>query len=119
MSRIVFTGNHGARGIHIYTMYNTGTQNTVDTGKFAAAMIHQSIDQGSAVMPRGRMNHHSLGFVYYDHILVLIEDLQRNIFRFDIRLHGFRQFEFHNLIRLYPVTSLYRNAVYGNCIILN
>ena len=105
MGQIVFTGNDGSGGVHVNPVDDSGTQYTVDAGQILTAMIHQSIHQGPCIMSGGRMDHHPLGFVHHNHILVLIKDIQGNVFRKNFRLDGIRYLK-HCLIAFHdPVAG--------------
>ena len=53
-------------------------------------MIEHSINQRAGVVTGSRMYYHSLWFVHNEQIVVLIEDIERNIFRFCRKLFRFR-----------------------------
>ena len=42
-------------------------------------MRQQAVDEGAAVMARGRMHYQSRGLVQHDHMLIFMQDLQREI----------------------------------------
>ena len=47
-------------------------------------MVHQGIDECSACMSRCRMYDHALRFVDDNDIIILIDDIEWNILRFDV-----------------------------------
>ena len=111
MSFIIFTDNQTACGITVNTVDNTGTQSSVYSGKAAAAMIHDGIHQRTAVVPRRRMNHHPFRLVYHQNILIFIKNIQRNVFRPDIRFNGFRKGKADIILRLQTIVGFYGRAV--------
>ena len=42
-------------------------------------MRQQAVDEGAAVMASGRMHHQSRGLVQHDHMLIFMQDIQREI----------------------------------------
>ena len=53
------------------------------SGKLITKMIHKSIYQSSAIMACCRMNNHPLRLIDYDNIIIIIDNIQRNILRFN------------------------------------
>src|ERR1700735_255763 len=47
--------------------------------------VQQCCDQGAAVHSRARVDDHSSRFVYHRDVLIFVNDIQRNIFRFHAR----------------------------------
>ena len=109
---VIFAGNDRSSGILVDTMYNTGAQYSVDPGQIPATVIHQCINQSAAVMSRRRMHHHPLRLIHHDQIRILIQDIQRDVLRFNIRFHRFRHGENYFIITFDTTTSLYRRTVY-------
>ena len=56
-------------------------------------MIQYRVDQRMIRMTGGRMDHHSLGLVHDEEIIVLIQDIERDILRFcfDRRIWPYRE----------------------------
>ena len=50
MTLIIFADDQGTCGIHINTVYDSRTYLAIDTGKTVPAVIHNRIDQRTAVM---------------------------------------------------------------------
>ena len=57
-----------------------GPPDAADPGKAGAAMGDQRIDQRAGLMPGGGMHHEALGLVDDDDVVVLIDDIERDIF---------------------------------------
>ncbi len=108
---VILAGDHGSCGILVNPMYDAGTHHPVDTGEFLSAVIKQGIYQGPGVMPCRRVDHHALGLVHHNHVPVLIEDVQGDIFRQDVRCHRFRQEKGYLVICLHQITALHRPAI--------
>ena len=66
-------------GILIDAMHNTGAYLSIDSGKAVPAVIQQGIHQRAGIITCRRVNHHSLGLIHYQQVVVLIYDLQRDI----------------------------------------
>ena len=57
------------------TVNDTGTDNAVYAGKRIIAVIYECIDQCIVIMPGCRMHDHVLWFVYYDYIIIFIDNV--------------------------------------------
>ena len=79
MGSVVFCHHQYPRCISVDTMHNTRAFFPIDARKLTATVIHQSIDQCACIMTRCRMDNHSLGFIYHNHVRIFIKDIQRNI----------------------------------------
>ena len=91
MGCVILADKKASRSITIDPVHNSRPHDTVDSGKAVPAVIHKRIDQRMAVMAGRRMHHHPLRLVHHKNILILIENIERNIFRQNIRLHRFRK----------------------------
>ena len=88
---IIFADNDTAGGVLVDAVDDPGTKNAVDPGQTPLAMIHDRVDKGTGVMTGGRVNDHILGLIDHQDVIVLIQDVQRNIFRENIGEHPDRQ----------------------------
>src|SRR5271165_6978744 len=79
MSRVVAGHQNDSAGIPIQAMDNAGAKFTAQLGKRPEA-IHQGVSQSSAVRPGAGMHHHPRRLVYSNHGIVLIKDVERNVF---------------------------------------
>ena len=93
MGGIIFTDDDGAGRILIDSVDDSGAQHAVDAGKLSPTVIQYGVDKGMAVMPGCRMDDHILWLVDNQNVAVLIENVQRDVFRLDIRLLRFGQQE--------------------------
>ena len=76
---VILRHNQQPAGILIDAMHNTGAYLSIDAGKAVPAVIQQGIHQRAGIITCRRVNHHSLGLIHYQQIIVLIYDLQRDI----------------------------------------
>ena len=90
MRRIILRANHNAAGVLIQTMHNARTDNTVDARQILA-MIQQRIHQRAAVIAGSRMHHHAARLIDNHDVIILIDDIQRNILRLHIQRLRLRQ----------------------------
>ena len=91
MTLIIFADNQRACGIHINSMHNTGTQYPIDSGKTVLTMIHQCIDQCSAAVACRRMYDHPLWLIDDQKIIILVQNIKRNVFWLHVQFFRFRQ----------------------------
>ena len=96
---VILADDDGTGGIFIDAVYDSGTQDAIDAAQILSAVIQDCVHERSAPVPGSRMYDHSLGFVDDKNIAVLIKNIDRNIFRFDVRNNFIRKREI-NLIAL-------------------
>ena len=72
--------------IHIDAVYDPRPHNAVDPGKILPAMVHECVYERPRIMPGGRMNHHACRLVHHQNILVLINNVQRDVLRRNLQL---------------------------------
>ena len=82
MCFVIFADDQGTGRVAVDAVYDPRTKYTVDAGKGALTVIKHSIDQCAGVMTGGRMHYHSLWLVHDEQIVILIEDVEWNVFRF-------------------------------------
>ena len=80
MSRVILCYYQQTACIPVYPMYYAGPYYAVYSRQAVAAMIHKCIDKRSAVMPRCRMNYHSLRLIDYKQVIILINYIKRYVF---------------------------------------
>ena len=85
VSSVIFADEQRTRCIHIDPVDDPGAQNAVDPGKVFPTMEHHSIHQSMAVVPGCRVYHHPLRLIDDKDIIVLIEDVKRDILRKDVK----------------------------------
>ena len=75
-------GRHHQPGrVLVEPVHDTGAADAPDARQGVAAMAQQGVDQGAGGVPRCRMDHEPRRLVDDDHIVVLEDDGQWNIFR--------------------------------------
>jgi 4-hydroxy-3-methylbut-2-en-1-yl diphosphate synthase IspG/GcpE len=81
-------GDHHPGRIAVQSMHNTRALDAADPLQAIAAMKQQGIDQRAIGRTGSRMNHHAHRLVDHDQLVVLVEDIERDILR--MRLGIFR-----------------------------
>ena len=119
MRPVIFAGNHHTCRVPIDAVYNSRPKNPVDARQAVFTVVQEGIDQCSAGMPGCRVNHHTLGLVDYDDILVFIKNVERNIFRKHLCRLGFRQSDRKAFPRCQWIARLARLAVDQDAPLLN
>ena len=82
---VIFADHQKAGGIHIDAMHNAGALYAVDGGQICTAVMHNGIHKRAALMTVCRMHHHALRFIHDQKIIVLVYNIQRNVFRRNIQ----------------------------------
>ena len=72
-------------------MYNARADSAVNARK-VAAMVKQCVYQRAGIVARSRMHHHAARLVKHYHIVIFINYIQRNVFRY-----GFNRLRFGNI----------------------
>ena len=62
-----------------------------DAGKLPGAVVQQRVDQRAVRVAGGRMHHHALGLVDDDQIVILVDDIQRDVLGLGLDGLRFRQ----------------------------
>ena len=85
MGPVILADEERTCRVHIDPVDNPRAENTVNSGKAAAAVIENRIYQRMAVMPGRRVYDHSLRLIYNKDVLILIQDVQRDFFGKDVQ----------------------------------
>jgi hypothetical protein len=104
---IGFTDKERPGGVFVDTMDDSRTKYPVDAGQIALAVIQDGIDQSSGSVSGTWMDYHALGFVDDEKVVILIQNIKRNILRKDIRFLYIRKVHRYALSCLYFVICLY------------
>ena len=88
---IALTDNQGTRCVHIDSVDDSGAQNAVDAGEISAAVIQNRIAQCSAAVACRRMYDHPLGLIDDQKIIILVQNIKRNVFWLHVQFFRFRQ----------------------------
>ncbi len=111
MGDVVLRDHQQSARIFIDTVDDARPQLAVDAGQFIQ-LVHQTVHQRAAVMAGRRVDDHSFRFVYDCDIRILIDDVQVQIFSFDIRFDKFTLSGDNLVIGLYFIIRLHRAAVH-------
>ena len=91
MGGVIFTDDDGAGRILIDSVDDSGAQNAVDAGEISAAVIQNRIDQCSAAVACRRMYDHPLWLIDDQKIIILVQNIKRNVFWLHVQFFRFRQ----------------------------
>ena len=83
---VIFTDKQGTCCIPVNSVDDTGAQNAVYPGKLIPAVIHQGVHKRVAVMSGSGMHDHAFRFVYNQDVRILVQNVERNILRFNMDL---------------------------------
>ena len=109
VSLIVFGDHQKAAGILIQPVDDAGPLDPAD----AAQIVHgvqQGVHQRAGLVARRRMHHHAPRLVDHRYILVLVKDLQRNIFFFYGQLHRVGDGQLHRIAGIHRKAGLGADA---------
>ena len=95
-------------------VHDSGAQNAIDPGEMLTAVRHDCIDQSSLHMSGTWMHDHILWLIYHHQPFILIQDIKRDLFRFDIERLHIRHLKCHLVTRLRLIICLYYFAIYRN-----
>ena len=111
MGAVIFTHDQRTGGIHVNAVDNAGSDNAVDAGQIVTAVEHQCIHKGPAVVTRRRVHYHALWLVDNDDVLILVQDVQRNVLNGYFRLFQLGDSHFYTVIKTKPVIGFYRLSI--------
>ena len=97
MSAVVFGNDKQSAGVFVNTMNNAGTMFAVNAGKAFATVKHKRIHKRAGPVPDRRMHDHAARFIHHNDILILIDDIERNIFGCKVNLTQLRHNDGKNL----------------------
>ena len=93
-------------------------QHSVDTGQMIPTVIHDGVDQCVGIMSVRGMYDEAFGLVYDQNIIVLIQNVQRDILGFDFQRSGGWQMDTdlvakrNGILRLDSKVPVYTHAVF-------
>ncbi len=93
MCGVILGDQDDAGGVFVQPMNDPGTDRVAALRERLAA-AEQRVDQRAASVPGARMNRHARGFVDNDHVVVFVEDVERNGFGFGT--HGRARLHFNS-----------------------
>ena len=119
MRSVVFTDHQDAGGVPVDPVDDPRPQNAVDPGKAVPAVKHQGVDQCPALMAGGGMHHHPLRLVDQDHVVILVQDIQRDLLRRDLRRLRVRDVADDAVPRFQLPVALRGGTVHGDAAFLD
>ena len=109
---IGFRHHQQPAGVAVDAVNDAGTNNTVDAGELVTAVIQQRMHQRSGGMAGCGVHHHALGFIHHQQVGVLIDDIQRNVLRFQRQRLRFRQGDLDDIAATLAVVFGNRRSVH-------
>ena len=82
---VVLRHHHQAGGVLVEPVHDAGTADAADAGKAGAAMGDQRIHQRAGLVAGGRMHDQALRLVDDDDVVVLEDDIERDILALGLR----------------------------------
>ena len=112
---VVFAGHQKSRGILVDSVDDSRPELPIDAGKAVPAVEQQGVYQGACAVACRRVHHHALGFIDHDEILILVDDVQGDVFRQERRfLRSLRLRQLDQIPLIQQVAAFYLAAVYGD-----
>ena len=112
MSPVILAYEKRSCSVHIDPVDDSRAEHPVYAGKAAATVIEHCIYQCVAVMPGCRMYNHSFWLIYYKNIIILIQNIKRNILGKDIQRFGLRDLYTYLIAGIYLIIRFDRFSVY-------
>ena len=97
VGQIVFAGDHDACSVPVDPVNNARTENAVDPGETSSAVMHECVDQCSFFMSGCGMDNETLRLIDEDHVIIFIEDVQRDLLRQDLCVFRLRDLRLDQL----------------------
>ena len=85
MRVVVFRNDKQPRCVLIDSVNNPGAENSVYPRKLAAAMIQNRVYKRSVLIACRRVDNHSARLIDNKHVIILINNIERNILRFSLK----------------------------------
>ena len=79
MGAVVLGDHHQPGGVLVEPVHDAGPPHAADAREAVAAMGDQRIDQGPVPWPAAGMNHQVARLVDDDHVVVLVDDIERDL----------------------------------------
>ena len=100
-----FCADHNACRVAVEAVDDTGSQFAAAFGQ-VVAMEDKAIDERAVEVAAGRMDDEVGLLVYYDDVVVFIDDIERNIFGFDLFCGQWRENEIYYITLFEAATRL-------------
>ena len=105
MGHIILGYHQQAAGVLVQPVHDTGPLHATDAAE-AVHGVQEGIHQSTAFVASRRMHHHAAGLVHHGHILILVEDINGDVFLLHSGFHRIRDGESHMVTGLYGKPSL-------------
>src|SRR5205085_11168627 len=89
VGEIMLGHDHAAAGFPVEAMNDAGAEFATDAAE-VFAMEKERVDQGAIRVACRRMHYHAVSLVEHDEVLILEEDVEREVLRDDLGGLGFR-----------------------------
>ena len=94
---VVFCHDQQSRRVLVESMHDTRANHAVYAAQ-TVEVVQKRVHERIVFLVRTRlMHHHTLRLVHHRHILVLVHDVERYVFRLDFEHFGLRHFKVHNV----------------------
>ena len=91
MGLIILADHEQSRRVHIDAVDDARTHHPVDGAQLRTTVIHHRIHERALRMPRRRMHDHPLRLIHDQHVLILVDDIERDVLRLHVEGHRCRQ----------------------------
>ena len=115
---VVFRRDDEAGGVPVNAVDDTRPQFPADAGEGVPAVVEQGVDQRAVRVAGGRVDHQALGLVHHDDILILVDDVQRDVLGHHVHRFRVRQRDAHGLVPLEAGVFRGGTAAAGNLALL-
>ena len=99
--------HHQAGGVLVQTMHDTGARHIDDVRH----MVQQGIEQGAIGMPGSRVHHQPSRLVDHQQVIVLVNDVQRDILRHPLTLGFLFGFQLQHRTEVHHIARTQYRAV--------
>ena len=112
VGRVVLADDERACRVAVDAVHDAGPQDAVDPGQGAGpglriqAVMHDGVHERAVPVARRGVNDHALGLIYDEDVVVLIEDVERDIFGRDVRQDALRKADRDQVALLHLVRGL-------------
>jgi hypothetical protein len=111
MRCIIFGHHQQAAGKAVNPMHDARTNHAVNAGKPVTTVVQQCMHQCPGRMPRRRMHHHPLWLIHHKEVIILIHNIQGNVFRNQFQWFRFRNRPLHHFSAFQPI-------IFGNLLLI-
>ena len=116
---VVFCRDDEPARVAVDAMHDAGAQRAADAGETVAAVVEQGVDQGAVRMARRGMDDEPARLVDDDDVVVLVDNVQRDVLRNGVDGRGLFGGEFDLLVSRELVALVRRFAVHEDTPVLD